>query len=99
MGSIKNCSIYSLYASGQTNLNIYGTDIYQISIMGTTKLNLVECIITEEYVHQNAISILNNSKITSELYYAIMVYSDSVNITNGLIQGTSYFNNTFLIRC
>jgi len=97
-GIIKNCSIYSFTAYGQTDLNIYGTDFYQVSILGKTRLNLVECIITEEYVYQNSICILNNTKILSELQYGIIVYSDSVNITNGIIQGTNYVNNTILIN-
>ena len=66
--------------------------------MGKTRLNLVECIITEEYVYQNAISILNNTKILSELQYGDIVSSNSVNITNGIIQGTDYVNNTILIN-
>ena len=97
-GIIKNCSIDNFFAYGQTDLNIYGTDFYQISILGNTRLNLVECIITEEYVYQNALSILNNTKILSELHYGIIVSSDSVNITNGIIQGTNYVNNTILIN-
>jgi len=97
-GTIKNCSIYTFSAYGQTDLNIYGTDFYQISIMGKTRLNLVECVINEQYVYQNAISILNNTKILSELQYGIIVYSDFVNITNGIIQGTGYVNNTILIN-
>ncbi len=97
-GSIINCSIYRIYGYGQTNLNIYNTDIYQINILGKSKLNLVESIITEAYVYQYAFCILNNSKVLSELNYGIIVYSGSVNITNGVIQGTSYINNTLLIN-
>jgi len=97
-GTIKNCSIYTFTAYGQTNLDIYGTDFYQISIMGKTRLNLVECIINEEYVYQNAISILNNTKILSELQYGIIVSSNSINITDGIIQGTDYVNNTIFIN-
>jgi len=97
-GIIKNCSIQNLHTYGQTDLNIYGTEIYQINIMGKARLNLVECIITEEYAYQNAICILNNTKILSELHYGIIVSADSVNITNGIIQGTNYMNNTILIN-
>jgi hypothetical protein len=97
-GTIKNCSIYTFTAYGQTNLNVYGTDFYQISIMGKTRLNLVECIVNEEYVYQSAISILNNTKILSELQYGIIVSSNSINITNGIIQGTNYVNNTIFIN-
>ena len=98
IGHIKNCSIYRIHGYGQTNLNIYNTDIYQFNLMGNSKLNLVECIITEAYVYQHAFCTLNSSKILSELNYGIIVYSDSVNITNGVIQGTSYINNTLLIN-
>ena len=97
-GTIKNCSIYTFSAYGQTDLNVYGTDFYQISIIGKTRINLVECIVNEEYVYQNAISILNNTKILSELQYGIIVSSNSVNITNGIIQGTDYVNNTIFIN-
>ncbi len=41
---------------------------------------------------------LNNSKILSELQYGIIVSSNSVNITNGIIQGTNYVNNTIFIN-
>jgi hypothetical protein len=97
-GIIKNCSINNFIAYGQTDLNIYGTEFYQVSILGKTRINLVECIITEEYVYQNSICILNNTKILSELQYGIIVSSGSVNITNGIIQGTNYVNNTILIN-
>ncbi len=98
IGSIINCSIYRVQGYGQTNLNIYNTDIYQVNLMGNSKLNLVECIITEAYVYQNALCTLINSKVLSELNYGIIVSSDSVNITNGVIQGTNYINNTLLIN-
>ena len=97
-GTIKNCSIYNILSFGQVELNIFMSDIYQVNIVGTTKLNFVECVITEEYVQMNARSILNNTKITGELYYGIIVYSDVVNITNGEIEGTNYENNTVFIN-
>jgi len=98
IGHIKNCSIYRIHGYGQTNLDIYNTDIYQFNLMGNSKLNLVECIITEAYVYQHALCTLNNSKVLSELNYGIIISSGSVNITNGVIQGTSYINNTLLIN-
>lgn len=97
-GSIKNCSIYNFVAYGQTDLRIYGTDFYQISTYGNSRLILVECITTNAYLSQYAISILNNTKILSELQYGIIVSSDSVNITNDIFEGTNYMNNTIFIN-
>ena len=97
-GNIRNCSIYNILSFGQVDLNIFMSDIFQVNMIGTTKLNFVECTIKEEYVQMNARSILNNTKITGELCYGIIVYSDEVNITNGVIEGMSYVNNTVFIN-
>ena len=97
-GTIKNCSIQNLLAYGQTNFDIYGTDLYQVNAMGYTRLNFVQCVITEEYVMQSAISILNNTKVISELSYGIIISSGLVNLVDGQVQGSSYMNNTILIN-
>ncbi|MFX0024467.1 MAG: hypothetical protein ACFE9S_19270 [Candidatus Hermodarchaeota archaeon] len=98
LGTVRNCSVYGLQSYGLTDLNIYGTEIYQMNVIGNTRLNLVECIVDEGYVYQSAHCILNNSQVLSELSYGIIVSSDSVNITNGVVEGTSYINNTVLIN-
>jgi hypothetical protein len=97
-GYIKNCSIHNLMTFGQTNLEVYGTDIYQINVLGKTRLYFDQCIITEGYVNQNAIVILNNTKVLTEWEYGIIVHSGIVTLTNGNIQGTGYINNTVLIN-
>ena len=97
-GNIMNCSIKNVQIYGHTILDIYGTDIYQANLMGNTKLNLVQCIITEIYVNQHAFCTIDNSVVLSELNYGIIISSSSVNITNEVIQGTSYLNNTLLIN-
>lgn len=97
-GTIRSCSIYGIQSYGQTDLEIYGTDIYQMNAIGNTRFNLVECNVTVGYVFQSAYCVLNDSQVFSELMYGITVYSDFVNITNGVIEGTSYINNTLLIN-
>ncbi|MFX1569079.1 MAG: CARDB domain-containing protein [Promethearchaeota archaeon] len=97
-GSVRNCTIYGMQVYGQTILNIYGTDIYQVNLVGNTKLNLIQCVIDEVYVYQQAFCTFDKSEVLSELNYGIIVSSGSVNITNGVIQGTSFLNNTLLIN-
>jgi len=97
-GEINHCLITNIFFYGLTNVDIYQTNITQLNIIGKSRVNLVECIINEEYVHLNALSILNNTRILDDLYYGIKVYSDIVNITDGIIEGTSYESNILLIN-
>jgi len=97
-GTIKNCSIHNLMAYGQTNFDISGTDVSQVNAIGNTRLNFIQCVITEENVNQHAISILNNTQVLSELSYGIIITSGLVNLVDGQVQGSSYINNTVLIN-
>ncbi|MEJ2278618.1 MAG: hypothetical protein P8Y70_12845 [Candidatus Lokiarchaeota archaeon] len=97
-GIISNCLITNIFAYKYTDLDIYDTNVHQINIIGNSVLNLVNCKIYEQYVTFEGKAILNNSTILTDLEYGIIVKTGSLNITNGIINGMEYVNNTEFIN-
>lgn len=96
-GKVYNCTIESLTSTGQSDWDIFGTDINQVNLTGNARAEFQNCSIYVLSTMLTARAVLRESNISSKLQYGIIISSGEVNITNGEIQG-SYINSTHLIN-